>query len=150
MYRIRACTSGRSELKKCPRFEFRATTDKISQPVSPNGIPKSSTIARSNRVWVKGGGGQRRVGRPRPRPALRSRTQFDGLGSNSIARGMDDGGTKRRRPGFLRVFQSGEDVQNVKSQRRAGHPALQQFNTKRLALNTSALPVSSTLYASLI
>ena len=100
-------------------------------------------IARSDRVWVKGGCGQRRVGRPR----LRSRAQFDGLGSNSIARGMDDDGTKRRRrrPGFLRAFQSGDDVQNV-NKARGGLAGTQHFN-ERLALNTtSALSVSSTVH----
>ena len=103
-------------------------------------------IARSDRVWVKGGCGQRRVGRPR----LRSRALFDGVGSNSIARGMDDGGTKRRRqPGFFARFPEWRRRSECQqSQRRASrHPALQQFNTERLALNTtSALSVSSTFH----
>ena len=54
------------------------------------------------------------VSRPAPLSSLRSPELFDGLGSNSIARGMDD---STKQPRFLRAFKSG-DVQNVNKMRR--------------------------------
>ena len=72
-------------------------------------------------------GGYEWVGPVRVQLSGLEQAQFDGLGSNSIARGMDDDGTKRRRPGFLRAFQSGDDVQNV-NKARGGLAGTQHFN----------------------